>query len=170
MLLREIHAVYTDLATQAHVSQADLELYYVKDHRELITPCPHVQSARITGVNHHTSLCRAGDWTQGSVQSRTHYQLSYNPAHGCDLWWALKWKGLPGNLSPLPFKRLFLKFLIYTYVSVCLSLCMCVHMSVGAPTLGALDPLKLELPAVVRHPTLGCWEVNSSPLQEQQAS
>lgn len=47
---------------------------------------------------------------------------------------------------------------------------MCVHMSVGVPTSGALDPLKLELPAVVRHLMLGCWEVNSSPLQEQQAS
>lgn len=56
------------------------------------------------------------------------------------------------------------------YVSVCLSLCMCVHRSVGTPRSGALDPLKLELAAVVRHPTLGCWEVNSSPLQEQQAS
>ena len=53
-------------------------------------------------------------------------------------------------------------------MSVCVYVCVCMHMNAGAwrGQKRAFDPLELELEVVVSHLN-GYWETNTGPQQEQ---
>lgn len=119
--------------------------YYVKDHLERLTPFSDLQSAGITGVCAVLGIqpkapCIAGHTTQ---------LTDVTP---------------DGLYNGKDFQGIFILLFL---ICVCLSVYMYAHMGVGALRSEALDPLELALQAIMRHHTLGCWELNSRPLQEQ---